>query len=267
MIACAWRLRRLLSSAWCVRLWIGWLTGLGIILIWLPAALQQVLWWPLLLAAAWSACWFVHFLTRQGVKTARTGKTTEIAKCLVGSTTAWLLCMACAPDGRTEGPDRNTVLLVEKAPGKQLALVTQELLKAFGDLDRGESSPAGAVLVGARYQGRTKGSLAEFSVDFDIHCFSEKAKLLLPLTGVELQEGSYLDGAPVFPVAPPSPKSGYVVPVLGKGPHRLRLSFTVRTSTSGDFQELRFSVPKLCTTLFEWTMAGRAGLAPGEQPW
>ena len=53
-----------------------------------------------------------------------------------------------------------------------------------------------------------------------------KSRLIRPIAGVELQEGmTILDGAPVFPIASPGPKSGFVVGLEGKGSHRLELSF------------------------------------------
>src|SRR5205823_5222230 len=150
------------------------------------------------------------------------------------------------PHCRSEGPEPFPVLLVESEPGQQSALISQDLVKKLEELEgRGGSMPSGASLLGARYLGKMKGNLAEFTVQYDIHSFSDKAKLFVPLTGVDLQEGSFLDGAPAFPVASSGPKSGYVVRIEGKGRHRLTLVFTVRPMPAGEYQEVRFSGPRL----------------------
>lgn len=263
MALVTWRVGRFFSATWCFRLWVLWLLGLGLTSLWLPPALQPIVWWPVLLAGAWTCVWLVRFLLVYRTIPSRPSKSTKVAKALVGSATVLLLMPgSMAPQGRSEGPEPYTVLIVESEPGRQLALVTQDLLKKLGELERSASTPSGAVLLGARYQGAMKGNLAEFTAQFEIHSFADRAKLLLPLTGVQLQEGSFLDGVPVFPVAPPSPKSGYVVPVTGKGAHRLVLSFTVRPTPSGDYQEVRFAAPTLCTSQLKWTMTGPA---PGMQ--
>lgn len=257
----AWRIGRRLSLVWRFRAGTVWLAVLGLALLWLPAALQPLLWWPLVAAVAFLAAWLVHALVSRDQRPVRLGgKSTEKAlKLVIGSSTALLLFvggnfLACGQGtanqvaGQEPAPmvEPHTVLLVELEPGRQVAFVTPELLKALDDLEKRAASPAGAVLTSARYRGERQGNLAEFVAEFEVFSFVDKARLLVPLTGVELREGSYLDGAPVFPVAPPNVKSGYVVPIQGKGAHRLVLSFTVRPTAAGDFNELRFGIPKLC---------------------
>ena len=256
----AWSVGRLFSSAWCFRLWVIWQVGLSLALVWLPAALRPVLWWPLVAAAVWFCCWLVRFRMNAFPGPSHPRKSTDLAKVLIGSSSVWLLLMPgpWATQGRSQGPEPYTVLLVESEPGKQLALIGQDLVKKLRELENRGSLPRGAVLLGARYQGKMKGALAEFTVRFDIHSFSDKAKLLLPLSGVELQEGALLDGAPAFPTASTGLLPGYVLNVEGQGAHHAVLSFTVRLAPVGDYQELRFSGPRLCTNLFEWTMAGPA---------
>jgi hypothetical protein len=254
----AWRIGRLLSFAWSFRLVVVWLASLGLAFVWLPAALQPVLSWPFLAAVFWCCGGIIRIiLLGTGVKR-RTSKSTEIAKVLIGSSTLWLLFVpgSLLPHGRSGGTEPPTVLLVESEPGRQLALVNQELLKKLEALERRGSTPSGAAVLSGRYQGTMKANVAEFTATYEIHNFSDKAKLLLPLTGVELQEGAYLDGAPVFPVASAGLKAGYLVAVDGKGPHRLVLSFTVRSGLIAEYQEVRFSVPKLCMNSVEWTTSG-----------
>ena len=222
--------------------------------------LRLVLWWPLLMSVVWMGGCVVRYCLVVSPEKKRASKSTQIGRGLIGTTTLWLLFMPgpWAPQTQSQVPDPYPVLLVESEPGKQLALVSPELLKKLGEIERKGAIPAEAFPLAARYQGRMKGNLALFTVQYDIHNFANKAKLPLSLAGVELQEGSTLDGAAVFPSAAPGPKGGYLVDVEGKGSHRLVLSFTVRPTPAGEYQELRFSCPRLCTNLLEWTMPGPA---------
>jgi len=256
----AWRIGRMLSWAWCFRLCVIWLAALGLALICLSAALRPILWWPLVAASACSVCWLARFLRVVSAAPTLSNKSMQMAKVLVGGASLWLLLIpgSWVPHARSDGSEPYTVLLVESEPGKPLALVSQDLVKKLGELESRGATPSAAVLLGARYQGKLKGNLAAFTVEFAIHNFSEKATLSLPLTGVELQEGSFLDGSPVFPIASPGPKPGYLVDVERKGRHRLVLAFTVRLAPTGDHQELRFSCPPLCTNLLEWSVDGAA---------
>ena len=258
-LALAWCIGRWCSPPWYFRIWVIWQVGLCLALVWIPEAMQPVLWWPLAATALSFGCWLIRFSAAPRWLNQPT-KSTDLAKVLIGGSSVWFLLMpgSWVPEVRSEGPEPYPVLLVESEPGKQLALISQDLVKKLGELESRGSPPTGAILLGARYQGKMKDKLAEFTVEYDIHNFSDKAKLLLPLAGVDLQEGSYLDGIPAFPIASPSPKSGYLVGVEGKGRHRLALSFTVRLAPAGDYQELRFSGPRLCTNMLEWIMDGPA---------
>jgi hypothetical protein len=188
---------------------------------------------------------------------ARRSKSTDLAKALVGGSSVCLLFMPGAwSHVRSEGPEPYTVLLVESEAGKQLALLGQDLHKKLQELEKPRSAPSGAVLIGARYQGKKTGPLAEFTAQFDVYSFVDRAELNVPLAGVELREGCLLDGAPALPVASAGPKSGYVMAVRGQGRHRLEIPFTVRPAPIGAYQELRFSIPRQFSTLLQWTMAG-----------
>src|SRR5262249_11461910 len=121
------------------------------------------------------------------------------------------------------GPDPATVLLLDgpgEGPQRQIVLVTPELMKRLDELGRGGmSAPAGAVLTSAHYQAKVQGDVADINVDLEVYSFADKANLTIPLDGVDLVEGAFLDGRPVFPMALPGPQAGYSLSVQKKGPH------------------------------------------------
>ncbi|MBI3963047.1 MAG: hypothetical protein HY335_09855, partial [Deinococcus sp.] len=130
------------------------------------------------------------------------------------------------------------------------ALVSPDLLKRLDKLGQKSLSPrSGAFLVGAHYHGKINGHVADFQADFELYSFSEQASLVVPLGGVDLQEGAKLGETPVYPVPLANPQTGYSLVVPGKGLQRLSLSFRVRLSS--DQPELRFSIPRLAKSLLD----------------
>jgi hypothetical protein len=257
--ALAWGTHRWCASVWCLRLWLSWQAGLALAWVWVPETLRPVLWWPFAVISVCFAYWLARHVTTpvwQKIK----GQSPSRAKIVIGGTSACLLLVSGAwlSCGRSEGPETYSVLLVETEPGQQLALVPQDAVRKLTELAKREPSPTGAMLVGVHYKAQMSAGVAQFSAQYEAHSFSERAELFVPLTGVDLQEGASLDGAPVFPIVATGPKSGYVVTVHGKGRHRLALSFTVRPTPVGDYQEVRFSGPRLCSNRLEYAIAGKA---------
>src|SRR5262249_337119 len=129
-------------------------------------------------------------------------------------------------------PAAYTVLFVPgpaEDAGRQSALVSPELLTRLEELSRRGAPPArGAVLLGARYEGKGDGAGADFKAEFQVYSFAAQATLTVPLGGVVLKEGSLLDGADAYPVALPAPQAGYALEVSGRGPHTVSLRFNVR---------------------------------------
>ncbi len=143
-------------------------------------------------------------------------------------------------------------LIAGSEPGKEAALVSPELLRKLDELaSRPTALPAGAVVVTAQYQGQVKDGTAEIVARFDVHHFGDQCTFVLPMTGVQLQPGIFLDGVPVFPVAH---KGGYALPLRGKGLHQLTLTFQARTVVVNEFHELRFGVPRAgqCQLELSW---------------
>lgn len=145
------------------------------------------------------------------------------------------------------------------------ALVTPELIARLDQIEK-RTPPASrdAILYRASYQGTVKDGWAHFDVDYDIHCFAEQARLLIPLQSVQLRGEAFLDGAPAFPTLA---KVGYSVPVQGKGTHRLRLSFSARVNSASDHADLRFTIPRLAQSEMFLTWANPVHGFRGKNIW
>src|SRR5207249_3796903 len=102
---------------------------------------------------------------------------------------------------------------------------------------------AGAVLVSARYKGAVTGAVADVEADFQVYCPADRVTLKIPLDGVDLKEGTLLEGAFVYPEALPAPQAGYAVRITGRKDQlvRLTLPFRVRLTAAGDGADLSFT--------------------------
>lgn len=223
--------------------------------LWLPATLRDHAWQPVLLVQA-LAC-LVAFLTLRRADLRSGGRSTT-ARVRPAAVVALLAVISLPLLGLTQvpAPEPAWVLLVGTGP-EQSALVPPDLLRRLETLEqRTPLAEAGAILVAARYQGKVQGTEAVVQAQFEIHCFRDRATLRLPLLGVQLREGVFLDGAPAFPVAD---RVGYALPVRGKGAHTLRLTFATRTTGTPERPELRFGVPPLVQSeaTFTWTTPAR----------
>jgi hypothetical protein len=153
---------------------------------------------------------------------------------------------------QTVSADVFTVYLVDAGPDRALALVRPELLKRLDEAKQKATQPvSGAVLTSATYQGKWRKPATDLQAQFDLYSFSDQAVLQVPMGGIELSEGAFLDGAPVFPTAAVG-KTGFVAPIRGKGWHRLTLTGSVRHQTTGDSSEWRCTIPALWQSRLEW---------------
>ena len=229
--------------------------GLG-----MPTAPREVLVFPCLIVELLG--FGIAFTLRAwpGRESTVAGRTTMIQP--VGAAIlAWLLMSVIPVGGQGPAPSaepERVYLVASDEPGEQFALAAPELLKKLDDIvNRTAANPAGAVLVSANYQGQVKDGMASIEAKFDLYQFDERSTYVLPLTGVRLHPGVFLDGAPVFPVAHKS--GGYAVPVRGKGFHRLGLVFDVRSALVNENHVLEFNIPKAGQSQIElsWTTPAR----------
>lgn len=277
------RLGYLLASLWFIAAaWLGWrlgpaaflrmhlvaATALVLAVLTLPGPLRDGVALPLLLAEA--LAFAIAFTVRSwpGRAAPRLSRSTMIrvsGAAIVLAVAATALPLSAQAPAR---PEPHVVFLVRGAePGQEFALAAPALLRKLDEMAGQRSArPAGATVVAAQYQGTLQGDIADFEARFELHHFADKSTFVLPLTGVQLQPGVFLDGAPVFPVAH---KGGYALPVRGKGMHQLTLRFRLRPALVNDLHELRFGVPRAgqCQLELTTTMPAR-GLhlvgGPGE---
>jgi hypothetical protein len=162
-----------------------------------------------------------------------------------------LLLSVAALTAHALAPTPTTVFLVpgpKDAPDRESVLVPPDLLKQLDNLaDRGPAGLRGAILLGARYEGRIDNLTAQFEAHFRVHNFAadeQLSPLTLPLGGVQLQE-ALLDGAAASPRTLPGARPGFLINVKGRGGHVVVLRFTVPVSELAEDRELRFAIPGL----------------------
>jgi hypothetical protein len=242
-----------------VLLWLA-LAGLGV--LWLPAGVQGLAWWPLLAGCGLALLWFLRSVTRDlaappaKARAAGSGVTAAAAVAVLiavgrGGPAAPLVPAAPYP-----------VLLLPAppdAPEKQMVLVPPALLERLAELTR-PPAPAGpgAVLVSAAYDGKLAGGAAEFTAVFEAQALADEARLALPLDGVQLFGDVLLDGARTLPAALPAPQAGYALPVTGQGRHKVELRFRVPVAAAGEGREVRFAVPRLAQSRLALTVPAGA---------
>jgi hypothetical protein len=229
-----------------VLLWLA-LAGLGV--LWLPAGLQGLAWWPLLAGCGLALLWFLRSVTRDlaapPAKARAAGSGVTAAAALAVLIVAGRGGPAAPPAPATPYP----VLLLPAppdAPEKQTVLVPPALLDRLNELTR-PAAPAGpgAVLVSAGYDGKLADGAAEFTAVFEAHALADEARLALPLDGVQLFGDVLLDGARTLPAALPAPQAGYALTVAGRGRHKVELHFRVPVAAAGEGRDVRFAVPRL----------------------
>jgi hypothetical protein len=226
---------------------LGWLGGTAAVVLWLPSPLAAVARWPLLTALL-VAVWRMIPRRQQTDPPTVVAPRSSAVRALTAIWIAVVMNLPVALDGRLSaaGPSPILVYLVPgpaDAPEPRTVLTPPELLDRLrAQAGRGPARLAGAAWLDARYDGRLTGGQAQFSAVLHLHSFAdEPPPLALPLTGVQLGEAT-LDGAAAFLRAG---GDRYLVPVHGRGPHTLRLSFTVPCPGPAEDRELRFGIPEV----------------------
>jgi hypothetical protein len=251
-----------------LRFLLAWLALSGVALAWLPAALRDLAWWPLLAGLTISLPWYVLYVgrlppRRQAPSDSSSGggggRTGAVAG--AGATAGLLLLLVGQSPGPAQPPpsreantqnllDPEPVYLVGQDRQTQTVLVTPRLVARLKALAQPAASPSvGAVLVSALYEGKLVNNAAQIDATFQVHALAEgPATLLLPLSGVQLVGDVLLDGARVYPVAQPAPRGGYSLRISGAGKHKVQLHFHVPIPAVDDtpcIRQVRFRVPRL----------------------
>lgn len=251
-----WRIHRACSVTSAFRVHLVLIAGGILVAVWLPGPASDFFAWPSNAVALGSLLWNVLRLFLERREKADRANSSIIR--VVGAAAvavAFFFGISWDVLGQPAAPRPNTVLVINGP--KPAVLVSPELLAKLADLEaRANPITQGTFLIGASYAGVIHDGFAKFDVDYEIYCLKEQAKLLIPLSGVQLQGDAFLDGAPVFPVPH---RFGYALPIRKPGVHRLRLSFTARVAAASDLNELAFKIPKLPQTEFalEWKIPAK----------
>jgi hypothetical protein len=226
----------------CYAVALCWFAGGILGLLWLPAALRVVFWWPMLAGVALAAGWYL-------VSALRPRKPVLSTEMSAVATSVLALALTAGLPGQAAAPAPSTVWFLPgpaNAPENLRALVPLDLLSQLKALAlRGAAGLHIPVVLGAKYEGTVANGTADFQAEFQVHCFTEdRALLALPLAGVELQE-AFLDGSAAYPAALAAPQTGYGIALEGRGLHTIRIHFLARLVGTGEDREVRFSIPEL----------------------
>jgi hypothetical protein len=269
LVFLGWRLRR---RPWRLRLTllllVGALAGVG--LLWLPASLQALAWWPLVAALAVALVWYLFAVRRLPHPSPRTplvsrrvaGAAVAILTCTLLGTSPVADAPGAPPPGSAEAEAAPPMVFLVPAgeAGKMNVLVPAAVLDRLRTLAERPALPGGkeapdAVLLSASYEGKVEDRAAEFAAVFAAHSLADEATLALPLDGVQLIGDVWLDGARALPVAlpphkPAAPatgpdKPGYALAVKGRGSHKVEMRFRAPLAPTAAGQAVQLTLPPL----------------------
>lgn len=236
-----WGVKRFCKPLTSLRVYLIVITASILAAYWVPSTVLEIAALPLAFVEMAGFLWLLATLPRVP-HTVATGRSTLIKPAAPAAALA-LLIMVLPWNGsaQTPQPASYTVMILQGA--QPTALVPIELATKLDEMEKpADLAGRGAILLSAAYSGKVKDQTATFDVEYQLFSRTDNMSLVIPLSGVQLQEGASMDNAPVFPTAA---KNGYRLTVRDKGMHRLRLSFAVRVKPEGDSFDLRFAVPKL----------------------
>jgi hypothetical protein len=232
------------------------LFGLGV--LWLPASLRDLAWWPLLASGAVAVQGYLRKIVHKPISpqaSVRPLKNVRSSAAVGGL----LILGIFGWSGRAAAPTPAAVYLIPtsvEAPDKQTVLAPADLLDRLKALARpaplGPGRPQ-TVLLDASYEGRLadEGKQAEFTAAFSAHSLSdEPSMLIVPLAGVGLIGEVLVDGARVAPQA--APQVGYSLPVRGRGRHKVELRFRVPVVGTAEDRNVLFTAPPLVRSRLSW---------------
>ncbi len=232
-----------------------WLAAAGLGVLWLPQALEDLAWWPLLAGTGVALAWHLWAAGRADAPADRPSGSSPGRGAVVAGTLA--LALLAGRSGHSAPPPGATapvtvLVLPASADGAEgaSALVPADFLKQVDALARrAPGVPRGAALVAADYAGRADADEVEFEADLLVHAFeADPPPLALPFAGVRLLDDGLLDGVRAYVVPARPPRTGYLVTVDKPGAHRLRLRFRVPVRATGVEREVQLTVPRAVQT-------------------
>lgn len=248
LTAACWGLRRQAVRRR-LALLLAWLGAAGAGVLWLPASLHGLAWWPLLAGGAVGLAWYLWSAARAAApKPAPSARPAARGAAAAGVLALLAGGAALVGEAAPPAPARTTVLVLPgpaEAPDRETVLAPRDLLKQIDAL-AAAGAPRGAVLAAATYEGKAAGGHADFEAKLLVHGFDDgPATLALPFADVRLQDDALLDGARAFLTAAPAGQAGLLLRVEKPGPHVLVLRFRVPVTANGPERELRFRVPRV----------------------
>jgi hypothetical protein len=242
--------RHLFSARACFRIvWLA-LTGCVLGVVAAPLSVRELALGPLVAVGLLLAMSYRRLLQPgpQGPPAPRPSRSTQNATkaALAGSLLAAFSFLGLC--GAQEAESKSFYIVGADASPNARAFARPELLRWLDEQEKpAEPAAPEAVFLAARYRGSWGPDAVALQAEFDVCTFRDQAALLVPLTGVDLLDGSALDEAPAFPVVAAAGKSGYQIVVPKKGKHRLTLPFIARHIAPG---ELKFTGPAApCSSL------------------
>jgi hypothetical protein len=230
--------------------------GLGT--LWLPAALRDLAWWPLLTCGVGAVGWYLKAMARSREPSRVSGRAPR-STAATAAATGMLLLALLGWSGHTAAPEPDKVYLVPgptDAPENQTVLIPADLLDRLAALARpGPLAPGGpqAVLLDAVYDGKLVENQAEFTAVFAAQCLGdEPVSLAVPLGGVQFVGDVLVDGARVDPLALPAPQAGLSIRVRGRGRHKVELRFRAAVAGSEEDRNVLFTLPPLVKSRLTW---------------
>jgi hypothetical protein len=231
---------------------------LGVGAAWLPAALRDLAWWPLLAVGLGALAWYFRVVLASKNTFRRPNKTNAAvagAVLLALNLFGW--------SSRAEAPTSAAVYLVPATSDeKQMVLVPADLLERLKAWTKPAPLASGGpwtVLLDASYEGQLTEGQAEFATVFSAFSQREEASTLtLPLADVQLVGEVLLDGARVAPLALPAPQAGFSLTVRGRGRHKIELRFRVPVAGTVEDRNVLFTVPSLPRSHLAWRVPAGA---------
>ncbi len=234
------------------------LAVLGLSVLWLPQALCELAWWPLLALGIVATLTYFSTIIRRPASPQSTPRQPQNAAS-IGSVAGMLVLGILGWNSRAAAPTPPIVYLVPASadvPEKQTVLVPADFLDRLKTMAQPAPLAAGgpqSVLLDAAYEGQLveEGKQAEFVAVFSAHSLSdEQTTLIVPLAGVQVIGDVLLDGARDSPLA--APQGGYSLQVRGRGRHKIELRFRVPVIGTIDDRNVLFTVPSLVRSRLSW---------------
>ncbi|HEY7329435.1 MAG TPA: hypothetical protein VH592_17485 [Gemmataceae bacterium] len=234
------------------------LTVTGLAVLWLPEALRDLAWWPLLASSAAAVLAYFGLVVTGPASLQHTSRQSK--KFGPSAVTAGMLVLSLLGwNSRADAPPPATVFYVPApadASDKQMVLVPADLLERLKVLTQPPAMTPGGqqtVLLDASYEGQLveDGKQAEFVAVFSAHSLGNEPTLLsVPLAGVQLIGEVLLDGARIAPLA--APQAGYALTVRGRGRHKIEMRFRVPVIGTEEDRNVMFTAPPLLRSRLSW---------------